>query len=241
MPAFPLTRHSLLLAAASSDPQARRAAFETLVSGYWRPVYRYLRLRWGASVEEAQDLTQGFFTEAFESGRLTRFEARKARFRTFLRLCLDGYVINVRKAGRRLKRGGGVALLSLDFTAADGDTRAFEVPVEADLDELFQREWLRALCDEALARLRERCQQAGRETAFAVFQSYDIDEPGAEGRPTYAALAARHGLPVTQVTNYLARLRRELRGLLLERLRELTVSEAEYRSEARALFGVEAP
>lgn len=241
MAAFPPTRHSLLQAAASGDPQARRQAFETLVSGYWQPVYRYLRLRWNAPVEEAQDLTQGFFTEAFESGQLARYDAGRARFRTFLRLCLDGYVINVRKAGRRLKRGGGVMVLALDFTDAEGEPHQLELPVEADLDALFQREWLRALCSHALEALRARCHATGRDTAFAILQSYDIDDPGPEGRPTYAALAARHGLPVTQVTNWLARLRRELRTLILERLRELTATEQEYRSEARALLGRDPP
>jgi RNA polymerase sigma factor (sigma-70 family) len=241
MAGFPPTRHSVVQAVASNDTAARRAAFETLVSGYWKPVYRYLRLRWNAPVDEAQDLTQGFFTELFESGRLGRYDVGKARFRTFLRLCLDGYVINVRKAGRRLKRGGGRTPLALDFTDAEGEPCSLELPVEQDLDALFHHEWVRALCAHALQRLRERCEAGGRSTAFAILQAYDIEDAGPEGRPTYAALAARHGLPVTQVTNYLARLRRELRVLILERLRELTADEREYRAEARALLGVDPP
>ena len=47
------------------------------------------------------------------------------------------------------------------------------------------------------------------------------------------------GLPVTQVTNHLAWARREFRRLILERLRELSASDAEFRSEARELLGVE--
>jgi len=41
------------------------------------------------------------------------------------------------------------------------------------------------------------------------------------------------------VTNYLAFARREFRRIALEKLREMTASEEEYRREARALFGVE--
>jgi hypothetical protein len=44
---------------------------------------------------------------------------------------------------------------------------------------------------------------------------------------------------VTQVTNHLHWGRRELRKLVLEKLREITASEAEFRAEARALFGAE--
>jgi hypothetical protein len=46
---------------------------------------------------------------------------------------------------------------------------------------------------------------------------------------------------VSQVTNHLHWARRELRREVLETLRETTASEEEYRAEARALLGVEAP
>jgi hypothetical protein len=43
------------------------------------------------------------------------------------------------------------------------------------------------------------------------------------------------------VTNHLHWARRELRKAVLEKLRETTASEEEFRDEARALLGVEAP
>ena len=46
-------------------------------------------------------------------------------------------------------------------------------------------------------------------------------------------------MPVTQVTNYLAALRRRFRALVLDRLRELSASEAEFRAEARDVLGVD--
>jgi hypothetical protein len=46
---------------------------------------------------------------------------------------------------------------------------------------------------------------------------------------------------VTQVTNHLAWARRELRRLVLERLRLLAGSDAEFRAEAEDLFGVRIP
>jgi DNA-directed RNA polymerase specialized sigma24 family protein len=105
--AFPPTRASVVRAAASSDGEARRQAFGDLADGYWRPVYKYLRWRWRADRAEAEDLTQGFFARAYEKRFFDRFDPARARFRTFLRTCLDGYVANERQAAARLKRGGG--------------------------------------------------------------------------------------------------------------------------------------
>ena len=42
---------------------------------------------------------------------------------------------------------------------------------------------------------------------------------------------------MTQVTNHLAWARRELRKLVLERLRSLTATDAEFREEAEELLG----
>ena len=63
---FPATRQSVIVATRSADPRLRERALEVLVSGYWRPVYKYLRVRWQVSVEDAQDLTQAFFAAALE-------------------------------------------------------------------------------------------------------------------------------------------------------------------------------
>jgi hypothetical protein len=48
-------------------------------------------------------------------------------------------------------------------------------------------------------------------------------------------------VPVTTVTNHLFWARREFRRLVLERLREITGSEREFREEARAVLGVDVP
>jgi hypothetical protein len=57
-------------------------------------------------------------------------------------------------------------------------------------------------------------------------------------RPVYKVLRMPR-LPATQVTDFLAAARREFRRLVLERLRELTGSEREFREEARLVLGVD--
>jgi RNA polymerase sigma factor (sigma-70 family) len=235
--AFPATRGSVIAAAASDDPFVRRGGFEALVRAYWKPAYKYLRIKWRASNEDAKDLTQGFFAVAFEKRWFDRYDAGRAKFRTYLRTCLDGFVANERKSAARLKRGGDTETLSLDFETAEGELRAHEVPDGTDLELFFHREWVRGLFAAGVERLRERCRDAGKDVAFRVFERYDLEGPEAGAKLTYAQLAAELGLPVTQVTNHLFWARRELRAAVLETLRDLVGSDEEFRAEARALFG----
>jgi RNA polymerase sigma factor (sigma-70 family) len=239
--AFPLTRRSVVRAAASTDPETRQRAFDTLVAAYWRPVYKYLRLKWSATGEDAEDLTQGFFARAIEKGFFDRFDPARARFRTYLRACLDGFVANERKSAGRLKRGGGAEHVSLDFAGAEAELARQGPSESADMEEYFHREWVRSLFGLAVEALRRRCTEAGKDVHFALFERYDLDGPDAAARPSYADLAREMGIPETQVTNHLAWARREFRRLVLEALEEATGSEEEFRTEARQLLGIDPP
>ena len=232
---FPPTRGSAIEAIRSGDPETRLAALEHLIAAYWKPCYKYIRLKWRQSNEEAKDLTQAFFTRALEKGVLDGFDPQRSRFRTYVRLCVDGFVSNERKAAGRQKRGGDRAMLPLDFETAEGELRQVEIPDGISLEDYFHQEWVRSLFSLAVEELRRRCESRGRETHFHVFERYDLEdrEPGL----TYQQLATEAGLPVTTVTNYLAAMRREFRAILLAKLRGVTSSEREFREEARFLLG----
>ena len=240
---FPVTRQSLVAHVRSDDPELRSRAFGAIVAAYWKPVYKYLRIRWRAEHDDACDLTQGFFADALEREAFARFDPARARFRTYLRVCLDGYVSNERKAARRQKRGGGVEHVPLDFAAAEGELRAQGESPELDPDAYFHREWVRSLFSAAVDALRRQCDAAGKQVHFALFERYDLDDAraGAADAPSYASLAESFALPVTQVTNHLAFARREFRRHVLELLRASSGSDEEYREEARALLGIDAP
>jgi RNA polymerase sigma factor (sigma-70 family) len=232
---FPATRHSVVLASRDPDPEIRRQAFAALVEGYWKPVYKYLRMKHRSDGEEARDLTQSFFLQALEKETFEHYDPARARFRTYLRTCLDGFAINERRAAQRLKRGGGTATLSLDFDGAEAELARQGAVEVANPEEYFHREWVRALFARAVEDLRRRCQASGRTHRFTVFERYDLED--GPQRPTYAVLAAELGIPVTQVTNELAAARRDLRAGVLDALRKLTGSEAEFRAEARDALG----
>lgn len=232
MDRFPATRHSLLAAATSGDAGFRAAALEELLEAYWKPVYKYLRLKWRKNDDAAADLTQSFFAALLEREWLGKFDPARGTFRTYLRTCLDGVVMDELTAGRRLKRGGGQVAVPLDFAAAERELGLAQP--DANPEELFHREWQRELFALAVEDLRRWASASGRALAFAIFEAHDLS---AGARPSYADLAGRHGVAVTKVTNDLAWARRELRRLALDRLAGITSGEAEWRAEGRALFG----
>lgn len=232
---FPATRHSVVDRIRAEDPEARRVAFGDLVDGYWKPVYKHLRRTWRLDPDAAQDLAQAFFADAFQKGWLERFDPAQARFRTFVRVCVDRMVLNVRQSEGRLKRGGGALAVPLDFAGADRELAA--APTAAtDPEASFHQEFVRALFERTVRTLRAECAAAGKETSFLLFERYDLaPAPGV----SYAELAAELGLTSTQVTNRLAQARRRFRELALAELRALCGSDTEFQREARDLFGAE--
>jgi RNA polymerase sigma factor (sigma-70 family) len=236
--AFPDTRFSVVRATGSDDPRLRETAWGTLIRSYWKPVYKYVRIQWHASEDDAKDLTQEFFTRALDAGFFRRFDPARARFRTYLRVCLQGFLANEAKAAARKKRGGEYSLMSLDFAGAE---RELEQTASADLDpeEYFRQESIRSLFTQAVSDLKVRLESDGKSIHFALFERYDLAPTRSGEPPTYVSLASEFGLPVTQVTNFLALARREFRRAVLDALREISGTESEFRLEAMELLGID--
>jgi RNA polymerase sigma factor (sigma-70 family) len=244
---FPATRGSVIAGVRSENNAERRRALDTLCEAYWKPVYKYVRLRWNRAASDAQDLTQGFFAEMLERDLLNRFDAGKSRLRTYLRLCVDSFVMNEEKAARRQKRGGEIQHLALDFAGADfasaeaefaGTTiDAAAIASPESLEQFFEKEWVRSLFALAVEDLRELCEQQERDRAFQLFEAYDLE---GDDKFSYAQLARQFGIAVTEVTNSLAWARREFRRIALERLSEICGSDDEFQREARTAFGWDA-
>jgi len=238
---FPPTRRSVIEAVGSIDAGERERALEALCAAYWKPIYKYIRLRWNRPEDEAQDLTQGFFAEILERELLEKFDPKKSRLRTYLRVCVDSFVSNEDKASRRQKRGGNVPHVALDFAGAEEELGRTvmdpsAIPSAESLEEFFEKEWVRSLFGLAVEDLRQLCAARGRDRTFRLFEAYDLED---SENVSYEQLSKEYGIPVTDVTNALAWARREFRRIALERLRELCGSEGEFQREARAAFGWE--
>jgi RNA polymerase sigma factor (sigma-70 family) len=217
---FPSTRLSLIEAAATGVPNE---ALERVITIYWKPVYQFIRVKFSKDNEDAKDLTQGFFTTALQRDFFTRFDPAKASFRTYLRMAVERFARSQYAAANRQKRGGEVV-----FEPVEEQAVATESP-----EQVFEREWQRQIFALALDELRAHCEGYGKQLPFRIFEAYDL----ADGeRPSYAALAARHGIAETSVTNHLAWTRRMLRGFVTDRLRGVTSGERELREEMRHVW-----
>lgn len=231
---FPATHLSLVRRVRSNDADTRARAQDALAAVYWAPIYAHVRLTHHQEPADAEDLTQGFFVEALRRDLFARYEPSRARFRTFVRTCVDSYVVNALQAEHRLKRGGDATFLPIDVADIE-DRLTIDDPAQ-DPEVVFHREWARSVLVTALARLRDRYETLDRHLHLTLFERYDIqaDEPD---RPTYAQLAAEYAIPATQVTNWLAATRRDFRAIVLETIRDLSGSDEEFRAEANALLG----
>lgn len=239
---FPATRWSVIAAVRSADGAERERALDTLCEAYWKPVYKYIRLRWNRAAPDAQDLTQGFFAEMLERDLLNRFDSSKSRLRTYLRLCVDSFVMNEDKAAHRQKRGGDVQHLALDFAGAEeelavGTIDAAAIASPESLEEFFETEWLRSLFALVVEDLHALCAKLERGRDFQLFERYDLD---GDDEISYAQLAQQCGISVSDVTNGLAWTRREFRRLALKRLREMCSDDDEFRRETKTAFGWDA-
>lgn len=222
---FPATRHSLVLDAAGdtgSAPESR----EAICAIYWKPVYAWLRAKWGRSNEDAKDLTQGFFAMLFSHGLLADYRPELGTFRGWIRGCADNFVRKQSESDGRQKRGGGAVLIETDGVM---------IPSGENPEETFLREWRRQIFTLALDDLANECRaDPGLQQRYAAFERYDLaDEP----RPRYEDIARELGISTTAVTNHLAWARRELRRLALARLGPVTAGRSEARAEGKALFG----
>src|SRR5437879_10806234 len=159
---LPQTRLSVIAELGSPDAALRASACGKIVAAYWKPAYKHVRLRWKASNEDAKDLVQGFFTCALDKAFFRDFDPARATFRTYLRTCLDRFVSKENQAARRMKRGGGDTLVSLDFEGAEREL-ALAAPA---VEDCFQKEWVRGLFALAVDVLRQRCESEGRQLQF---------------------------------------------------------------------------
>jgi RNA polymerase sigma factor (sigma-70 family) len=226
---FPDTNWNAILSAGARGGAAKES-LETFVRGYWRPLYAYSRARFGMANEEAKDCVQEFFTHVLQIDWLSGVREGEGRFRNFLRVTFENFARNFTRGQRRArKRSGGTG----------GELANVPDPEPWNPENVWDEAWKRMLLRRALDHLEEEFKLRGKESIVKMFRRYYLDREGEA--IDYRALAAEHGVSVSDVVNRLHAARTRYRQILGQLVRRTTGSLDDARAEFRVLFGAELP
>ena len=176
--AFPSTHWSLICSAHDQNPLRRREALGELLRLYLPALRAHLLYARGIERHRAEDLLQGFVADQiFQRDLLTKADATRGRFRSFLLRSLENYVINQRQRETRRRE------VALELEPAEG--------VASDV---FEVQWARQLLQETLRRMREDCEHKGQPTLWSIFECRVVS-PTLTGSPpfSYSLLVQRFG------------------------------------------------
>ena len=93
----------------------------------------------------------------------------------------------------------------------------------------------------AVDSLRHHCDRNDKAVPFQLFERHDLDRLGSDRKISYDELAREFGISTQTVTNYLAYARREFRRIVLDKIREMTATDEEFRHEVRVILGIDVP
>ena len=230
--AFVRTHWSVVLAAQAQSPAADEA-LEKLCRTYWPPVYSFVR-REGRTVEDAQDLTQGFFARLLERRDFDAVRREKGRLRSYLLVSLKHFLVNERQRAMSIKRGAGRPLIPLDELIA----RESSDPEPADAltaDRIYERRWALTVLEQVLGRLGEEYYAAGNRRLFDCCKELLAGEPDGISQ---AKIAAELAMTENAVKQAYHRFRHRYRELLLEEIAHTVAAPGDIEDELRHLIAV---
>jgi DNA-directed RNA polymerase specialized sigma24 family protein len=227
---FMTTRWSLVRSAARGDEEARRSLNELCVA-YWYPLYAFVR-RKGHHASEAEDLTQGFFSNLLSGPGLGIANQERGRFRTFLLSALGNYMVNEWHRDQAQKRGAGQPTLSIDWQAAE-NRYGLEPATDLSPEKLFERSWALSVLDRSMLRVEEDFSKRGRGDLFEALKARITPYSGEQGM---SELATKFEMTEGTLRVALHSLRGKFRDALRSEVGETLDSAEEVEDELRGLF-----
>ena len=231
---FQTTRWSLVLAARGADARSQRA-LERLCRTYRAPVLGYIRGR-GCTADEAEDLTQSFFTHFLERSVHAQADPQRGRFRSYLLVCLRHFLNDAHHRVAALKRGGEAQRQPIDdLNEHGGDHEALRSP--DDPERAFDRAWAQSVLKSALRKLRREAAHAGKDALFGKLWQFVIERPDAAD---YERVGRELNLRRNTLAVAVHRLRNRLRELVCAELAETAADETlldQEIAELRQCFG----
>ncbi|MHC4110033.1 MAG: sigma-70 family RNA polymerase sigma factor [Planctomycetota bacterium] len=232
---FPSTHWSLILDARTQDGTRGQLATENLISGYWKPVYCYLRKR-GYGNEEAKDLTQDFFCEFFLGPKLLQAADKKiGRFRQLLFTTMKRFISNVERDKKRKKRAPPRQILSLSAP----EFMDVSLPGVANTPEkAFYHAWITNLLDQVIIEVKDQYSSPEMLNHWKVFQ-LKVLAPTLQNAtdPSMKEICEQCGVASKQqAANMLITVKRRFQKVLKRHLRNLVRSDSEVEAEFREIF-----
>lgn len=224
---FASTRWSLILTAGDrgGDEAAKRQALQTLCEAYWFPLYCFARRT--LSAEQSQDMTQAFFAEILEKNVFSQAAPDRGLFRSFLLTAFKNFLAKQRERDRALKRGGGVRLLSIDFSTAESGY-SLQPATELTAEQEFDRRWALAAIDRSMEQLRVEFHSLGKTDLFEQLKPFLVADPEAT---SYGEIAAASGMTVGSLKMATHRMRARFRELLRGEIAETVGTPAAIEEE----------
>jgi RNA polymerase sigma factor (sigma-70 family) len=225
---FSTTRWTMIVEAGLASDARSHPAMEDLCRIYWYPLYAHVRRR-GYSKEDAEDLTQSFFTRLLEKNPLSRLSPEKGRFRSFLLVALKHFLANEWDKSHAQKRGGEISIVPI--VSQDAEARYQTDPADhLSPDKLFDRAWAMTLLERALSRLE------GMNAHNPYFQAIKPSLSKDRGDLNYADLAANLGISQGAVRVAIHRLRKQYRDTLKAEIADTLADPNQLEEELQALY-----
>ena len=228
---FGTTLWTVVRLAGQPDSPGADPALAKLCQIYWYPLYVFVR-RQGQSPDDAQDLVQGFFTRVLEKNYFKDAVREKGKFRSFLLVALKRFMANEWHRANRLKRGGGLEILSLDADNTENRYLA-ELADEMPPEKAFERQWATTLLEQVMTRLEAEFSANGKANTFAELK---ILLSGEKSQSSYAEIGRNLGMSEANMKVTMHRLRRRYRELLRLEIANTVDSPEAIDDEIRHLF-----
>jgi len=230
---FPATDWPLVVASRAAEPPGT-GPLAALCDAYWQPVFAYLKHR-GHRVEEAEDLTQGFFVHVIAHRVLEQAAPERGRLRSLLLTSLVNFVSNQQARSRAKKRGGPYTTAT--HVRHDGEESASLEPSDGLTPEtIYERQWAVTLLRRVLRELREELTEDGKGPVYDALKNHLLGDAAAAG---YREAAAALHISEANARVTVFRLRRRYRELLSQEVaRTLRGPNPDVDGELRHLLSV---
>jgi RNA polymerase sigma-70 factor (ECF subfamily) len=232
---FPTTKWELLSDIDTEDTEKKINTVNFLMKRYWKPVYCFVR-RHGYNREKSQDVVQEFFLSCFEKDTFIQADQDRGRFRTFLCKCVENFMRNYERKGRAKKRRPSKGFISID-ELMEQDKMYIEPSEHETPEDIFNRAWAIQLIYKVIDRLKQVCERDNQSVHYDIFYQRVLG-PLCESTkaPSFQKLGDKHLITAKEASNRVISIQRKFKRLLVEEVKQYTLSEKETLEEIRDIF-----